>query len=116
MGALRRLCRTHLSRHQHVSFREDTILNDGRHDSVDVTTLLMHVLRRKVGRDEFGAEHALRVFFEVLRVRHEVKDYALVRPRVRLPEFACAAEKRDVSFDCIAEKGAFISACAKAES
>lgn len=102
--SLRRLCRTHLSRDQHVRFGENIILDDGRHDSVDVTTLLMHMLRRKVGRDEFGAEHALRVFFEVLRVRHEVEDHALVRPRVRLPEFACAAEKRDVSFDCIAEK------------
>ena len=100
----RPLCRTHLSRDQHVRFGENIILNDGRHDSVDVTTLLMHVLRRKVGRDDFGAEHTLRVFLEVLRVGYEIEDYALVRPRVRLPEFASTTEKRDVSFDCIAEK------------
>lgn len=63
----------------------------------------MHMLRRKVGRDEFGAEDTLRVFFEVLRVGYEIKDYALVRSRVRLSEFTSTAEKRDVSFDCVAD-------------
>lgn len=69
-----------------------------------MAALLVHMLRRKVGRDEFGAEHALRVFLEVLRVGYEIEDYALVWLRVRLSELACTAEKRDVSFDCIDEE------------
>lgn len=55
----------YLSGDEHVRLGQDVILDDRRHDPVHMPALLMHVLRRKVGRDELAPEYPLRVLLQV---------------------------------------------------
>lgn len=82
-----------------VGLGEDVVLDDGAEHSIDVTTLLVHMLRHSVGDDKFIAKHSLSVLLEVRRISHEVVNDLLARRSVGDGEVGGALEEGVVQLD-----------------